>query len=100
MRIEYPHSYSKEKVYEIFNSYFDTLTKRKLQEEEIDSAEKSWNPTQDVMKITAHIKGKKVTGQASLEKNRVVIESKLPIILLPFTPIIKQKIIKKLEDLL
>ena len=100
MRIEYPHSHSKEKVYEIFNSYFDTLTQRKLQQEAIESAEKVWNPTKDIMDITVYIRGSKATGQVILEQNQVVIESKLPILLLPFTSFIKQEIIKKLEDLL
>ena len=100
MKVQYPHSHSKEEVYEIFNSYFDSVRERKMRHGEITEAECTWNSTRDVVDITVYAMGNSRSGQVIIEDKQVIVKGKLPIIAIPFRNQIKQQIIKKLEDLL
>ncbi len=97
MRVEYPHSLTKPEVYRILDSYFDTLTQRKIRQGYIDGAERSWNATQDVM---VHAFGQTRTGQAVIEEDKVIIKLRLPTIAVLFAGDVKKQITSKLEELL
>jgi len=81
MKLKYPHSHTKIELYEIFDSYFDSITERKMEQGVIENAEKSWNDTKDVMDVTIYAMGSCRNAQLTI-------------------PRLKREIIKTLEELL